>query len=193
MLISQQQRGVTLIEIMVTLVIAGVIGMLALPAFQTMMANARTKASAESILSGLRKAKAEAIKRNMPVRFQLVSSLANGCAYSTSSMLWLVTETDQLATGDPVPDCGDATVIFSSPGDIPSTVQVSSNGASIVTFSPVGQVLTNMGGAVQLARVDVTSTNADATPWRILVSPGGSIKMCNAGTAIAAGNPLKCP
>jgi prepilin-type N-terminal cleavage/methylation domain-containing protein len=220
------QGGVSLIELMVVIVILGVIGMLALPAFQSMMASARTKGTAESILSGLRLARSEAIKRNVPMRFQLVSSLDSACAASTASPLWVVTQTDQVAVGDPDgkcdatpftpkddpadqcnaasdpkwpmhpagnPACADDPFIAAkSPATIPATVQVGAD-AAIVTFGPLGQVLTNMGGSASMTRVNVSSSTEDVTPWRVLISTGGAIKLCNAGTAIAASNPLKCP
>lgn len=193
------QRGFNLIELMVTIAIASVIFLLAMSSFQTMMAGTRTKAAAESIMNGLRLAKSEAIKRNMPMRFQLVSSLTDACLYSTSSALWVVTQTDQAVTGDAEGNCGklssDAAnpIAFKSQGaDFPA-VQVDSNGASIVTFNTLGMVLPNMGGIVSLTQVDVTSTVADTTPWRVIISSGGSIRLCNAGADIAAGSPLACP
>ncbi|MCX7627170.1 MAG: GspH/FimT family pseudopilin [Methylophilaceae bacterium] len=188
----RQVSGVSLVELMIVIAVASILFFIGLPSVQDMMASTRTKTAAESILSGLRKAKSEAIKRNMPVRFQLVSSLSNGCAYSTTSMLWMVTETDQLASGDPVPNCGSAPRLFTSAAEVPPTVQINAN-ASVVTFSPLGLVIDNMGGVARLAQVDITSSNPEATPWRVLVSSGGSIRMCNPGSAIAADNPMKCP
>lgn len=199
LLSSMRQQGINLIEVMVTIAIASVIFLLSMSSFQTMMAGTRTKAAAESIMNGLRFAKSEAIKRNAPMRFQLVSTLANNCVYSTNSALWVVTQTDQLATGDAESNCGksssDATnpIALKSPGGDFPTVQVDSNGASIVTFNTLGLVLPNMGGADSLTQIDVTSTVADATPWRVIISSGGSLKLCNAGDEIAAGSPLKCP
>lgn len=193
------QRGLNLIEMMITIAIASVVFMLAVPSFQAMLAGNRTKAAAESIMSGLRMAKSEAIKRNMPMRFQLVSTLENDCVYSTTSALWVVTQTDQSATGDVEGNCGktstDATnpIAFKSQGGTFPKVDINSNGASVVTFNTLGLVLPNMESSDSLTQVDVTSTVADVTPWRVIVSSGGSLRLCNAGADIAAGSPLKCP
>jgi type IV fimbrial biogenesis protein FimT len=223
---KRQQHGVTLIELVITLAIAGVLGMLAIPAFQAMLASNRTKATAESVLSGLRIARTEAIKRNVPMRFQLVSSLDDGCGLSAASMLWVVTQTDQLAQGDPTGLCGAAPftpkddptdlcnatddpkwpihpagnpacanepfIAAKSPSTTPPTIQVAADTA-VVTFGPLGQVLSNMGGAGSMTQIDITSSTADVTPWRILIAPGGSVRLCNAGAGIAADSPLKCP
>lgn len=190
--VMRRGGGFSILELMITVAVLGILIALGLASMQDMMASTRTKAAAESILSGLRKAKSEAIKRNMPTRFQLVSTLADGCAYSTTSMLWIITETDQQTTGDPVPNCASAPRLARSQGDTPPTVQINAD-ASVVTFSPLGLVIDNMGGTARLSRVDVTSTNANATPWRVLIGSGGNIRMCNAGAGIPAGNPLRCP
>jgi prepilin-type N-terminal cleavage/methylation domain-containing protein len=226
MLMPQQQSGVTLIELLITLAIAAVIAMLAIPAFQSMMASTRTKGAAESILSGLRLARSEAIKRNVPMRFQLVSTLDNTCAGSTTSPLWVVTQTDQVATGDPAGKCNaapftpkddaadlcnaadnpkwpthpagnpacadDPFIAAKSRSTVPPTVQVAADAATI-TFGPLGQVLANWEGSASMTNADISSSIADVTPWRVLVSTGGAMKLCNAGAGIAAGNPLKCP
>ena len=226
MLKLKQQHGVTLIELLIALVIASVLAMLALPAFQAMLASTRTKGAAESIMSGLRFARSEAIKRNVPMRFQFVSALDGTCAYSTASMLWVVTQTDQVSRGDPVglcdatpftpkddptdpcnatddpkwpihpagnPACADDPFIaVKSPSTVPPAIQVAAD-ETIITFGPLGQVLPNMGGSDSMTQVDITSTVADVTPWRVIIATGGSVKLCNAGAGILAGNPLKCP
>jgi prepilin-type N-terminal cleavage/methylation domain-containing protein len=223
-----RQSGVNLIELMITIAIAAIIFALALAAFQTMMAGTRTKSTAESILSGLRYARSEAIKRNVPMRFQLVSSLDGGCAYSTTSPLWVVTQTDQNTRGEPIGQCdaapftpkddisdpcnssndpkwpihpagnpacaSDPYIAYKSSANTLAGISVEADSA-VVTFGPLGQVLSNIGSeANSMTRVDVTSTtDADATPWSVIVASGGSLKMCNAGADIPATSPLKCP
>ena len=92
-----RQRGFSLVEMVVVLAIAGVLLALGLDAFTTMMASNRSRSAAESIASGLQRARAEAIGRNAPMRFQLVNDLTSSCDYSVASTLWAVTQTDQVA------------------------------------------------------------------------------------------------
>jgi len=209
MLASGKQRGVSLIELMITIVIASILLALALPSFQTMMASTRTKAVAESFLSGLRMARSESIKRNAPMRFHLVSSLTSSCAYSTTSQFWVVTQTDQSSRGKPVGYCGaspftppdqpdpcspeptrpagnpsscadEPYIAFKSQGDAAPTIAVAAD-SSVITFGPLGQVLTNVlsGDPGTLAAIDITSSNAEAKAWRVVVRSGGAIKLCD--------------
>ncbi len=87
-----RQHGFTTVELMVTVGIAVILLGLGLMSFSTMMASSQTKSMAESMLSGLRLARSEAIKRNAPMRFQMVSTLDDGCTYSSTAQLWAVTQ-----------------------------------------------------------------------------------------------------
>ena len=91
-------RGFSLLELMVAIAIAGVLLALALNSFNTMLASTQSRTTAESMLSGLRLARAEAIKRNAPMRFQMVSSVDNTCDYSSTSPLWIVSQVDTLTS-----------------------------------------------------------------------------------------------
>ena len=93
-----KQHGFTLIELMVTIAIAAILLGLGVSSFGTMMASTQARTTADSIMSGLRLARAEAIKRNAPMRFQLVSTTDNTCTFSAASALWVVTQTDAAPT-----------------------------------------------------------------------------------------------
>jgi prepilin-type N-terminal cleavage/methylation domain-containing protein len=85
-------RGFSLIEMMVVVAIAGVLLSIAVPMFQEVMVNGRTRGVAESIQFGLIKARSDAIARNAPMRFQLVSAMDATCTASSTSRLWVVTQ-----------------------------------------------------------------------------------------------------
>ena len=94
-----KQKGFTLVELMVIVAIAGVLLGLGLNSFRTMMDSTNTKSAAESLLTGLRLARSEAIKRNAPMRFQLVSSLTlANCQYAATSAFWIVSQTNSVPT-----------------------------------------------------------------------------------------------
>lgn len=233
-----QQRGFTLIELMVTIAIASLLLSLALTSFNTMMASSQVRSTAESIVSGLRMARAEAIKRNVPMRFQFVSALDNTCGYATNSGLWIVTQTDAfpstrglvagycgaapyippdqpdictpavaLCTGGTTSGCrgnpsnnlnpatcsNDPLIAFKSSSSLSNTVNVASN-AAVVTFSPLGRVITNAdaANATSMSFVTIGSTNTSAKTWRVQIRAGsGSILMCDPNAAST--DALYCP
>ena len=209
-------NGFSLVELVIVLAVAGILMALGMPSLKTMIDSTKTKAAAESILSGLRFAKSEAIKRNMPMRFQLVSTLGSDCAFSTASALWVVNQEENralernpegkcdLATLTPadgdVLDPAEPYIAFKSDGKVYTgltvdAVDVAAAGASIITFSPLGQVISNLDGSATLTNITVTSDNADAKTWSVRVTgTNGSIKFCDPDPAVlAAGSPLACP
>lgn len=82
---TSQIAGFSLVELMIVVAIAGILLAVAVPSLQHSINSARTRGVAESVLMGLAQARSEAIRRNAPMRFQLVSTLDNTCVYSASS------------------------------------------------------------------------------------------------------------
>ena len=83
-------RGFSLIELMITLAVLGMLLAIGLPNMGTWLQNTQIRNAAESINSGLQFARAEAVKRNTTVRFQLVNDMTNTCQLSTSGKNWVV-------------------------------------------------------------------------------------------------------
>jgi type IV fimbrial biogenesis protein FimT len=65
------QRGVSLIELMISVALFTILALMALPLFTTWLASQQVRTATEAVLDGLRAAQGEAIKRNQPVRFVL--------------------------------------------------------------------------------------------------------------------------
>lgn len=72
--------GFTLLELIIGLAILGILMALAVPAFSDYLRNTRMRNYAESLNNGLRHARAEAIRRNTYVRFQLLDKMDATCA-----------------------------------------------------------------------------------------------------------------
>ena len=187
-------RGFSLVEVMVVIAIAATLLAIAVPQFQDMITGARVRTVAESIQSGLVYARSEAIKRNAPMRFQMVTSLDNTCAYSSTANFWVVTQyvdanSRGLAAGkcastpampedqgEPCagklvgdPCFSDPFIAYKSSSQVISNVTVAAvagtTALSIVTFGPLGQILPSMVGGV------VVPSPTTSVAYAVQISP----------------------
>ncbi len=87
---STKQTGFTLIELMVTIAVLGILLSIGIPSYQNMVLNSRITAQANQVITALNYARSEAVKRAAPAT---VCSTNGGaaCAGSTNwSTGWLV-------------------------------------------------------------------------------------------------------
>jgi type IV fimbrial biogenesis protein FimT len=198
---SVPERGFNLIEILVTLTVLGVLIALGAPSLAEFLQNQQIRAGAEAIVNGLQVARGEAIRRNLAVQ----AVLEPGSAGWTTG--WTVCE----ATVEPCDSTTlttDATKVIQHRSaeegtSIATVTGVDAAGAAAVavTFSPLGSVVPNTNGSPTLARADVTknvpnSCIADGGSMRclrVVVSGGGSIRMCDPTPGIASPDPRACP
>jgi type IV fimbrial biogenesis protein FimT len=163
-------RGVTLIELSVTFVILGLLVFVTMPSIGAWMRNTQVRNTASSMLAGLAQARNEAIRRNTPVRFNLVSltnpaQMDDSCALSNAGVSWVV------SVRDPAGKCGHA----------PSADQVADaadlDDPLIVEANAGGQGGSNV--VVAARRADGTAADpslvfngfgriADAAPMRVI-------------------------
>jgi type IV fimbrial biogenesis protein FimT len=206
--LQHRQGGVTLIELMVGLLILGLLFAMGAPAFSGWIQNSRIRTTAEAIQNGLQLARAEAVRRNNQVRFQLASSLDNACSLSTTSSNWVVS-LNGANSGDPTGNCNSAPSDTAAPYIIQtrSSTQGSSNltvaaSQSTVAFNGFGRQasVTNLDGTVtSLANVIIQVPDpaqvacAPAGTVRCMqvqVSLAGQIRMCD--PALASTDPQGC-
>jgi type IV fimbrial biogenesis protein FimT len=177
--------GFTLIELMVTIAVLGLLMMVGLPSIAAWLQNTQIRTSAEATQAGLQLARAEALRRNASVRFQLVSSLTSGCALSTSGTNWVVSLADPTGACDVDPSDTVAPLIVQKRAGIegsPNAVVAALGGSSVV-FSGLGRVL----GAGAITQIDISNPAGGACqtasgPMRCLrltVGSGGQVRMCD--------------
>jgi type IV fimbrial biogenesis protein FimT len=208
MLSLRLQRGVTLVELMVALVIMGVLLAAATPSFSAWMSSTRIRSTAEGMLAGLQYAKSEATTRNTQVRFQITTSLDASCALSTTSGNWVVDVVDADNTVDSVVGQCNAAPSDTTAPSILQVRSVNETGRGVVISADANQVVFNgLGRQVPVApAVTPSAVVIDITPaatvgtcaanggritcLRVLVTASGLVRMCN--PAVAVGDPQAC-
>jgi type IV fimbrial biogenesis protein FimT len=184
-------RGMTIIELMIGLAIVAIVLFVAVPAFTIFLQTQQIKNAAQTVMTGLDSARAEAIRRNQTVRFQFVSNLTAGCALSTTSLAWVVSLANPAGNCEAEPgDMGTAAQIIEKRSATEGTrnVAVATTGGSTVTFTGLGRL--SGGSITQIDFSNVTGTcehldvNGKMRCMRVQIAPGGESRMCDPKVAV---------
>ena len=183
MLNRTTMRGFTLIEAMITIAVLSLLFMIGLPGMNTWLQNTQIRTSAEALQSGLQLARAEALRRNVPVRFQLVDSLAGGCALVPNGTSWVVSLADVTGLCNTAEADDVAPQIVQKWSGAEGTPNAVVNAtASSVVFNGLGRIA-GVGGALQIDVTNAAGGNCQpAGPMRCLrinVASGGQMRMCD--------------
>jgi type IV fimbrial biogenesis protein FimT len=166
-------KGVTLIELMVTLVVLGILVFLSLPTYTIWMQNTQIRTAGEAILSGLTLARTEAVRRNSSVELRM-----------TAGSGWTATD----VVGGELIQSRTA-----EEGTASAVVTITPNVADRVTFSGLGRVTLNGDGSAPITEIKVDSTSIPAAESRemcVMISASGLVRMCD--PQVAAGDPRAC-
>lgn len=181
------QTGFTLIELMISIALVGVLLTIGIPALRNWILNTQIKTAAESINNGLQLSRAEAVRRNTNVQFTLGvdSGWSVGCVVALGDN-----------DGDGVDDC-PAIIQSRAAGETASAVlSVTPAGATMITFNGLGRVSTNIDASDPISQIEIDIPEAVMEPaesreLRVMIS-GGSVKMCDP-SATHPGDPRICP
>lgn len=194
-------RGVTLIELIVTVTILSLLLAVAMPAVSVWIRNTQIRNVATTILSGLQRARAEAIRRNEPVQFSLVSlssdlSMDNSCALSETGLSWVV------SLDDPAGNCAEASSDTVAPRIVDKLAagraanwvtvlasQADGGPASFVQFNGFGRPVG--ANSITEITVDNESPGDDYRTLRIVIGAGGTTRMCEPKVNVAS-DPRAC-
>ena len=184
-------EGFSLIELLITLAVLGIVLAIGLPNVSVWIQNTQLKTAAEAMVSGLQLARAEALRRNTSVRFQLVSSLTSGCAYANAGPDWVVSLTDPSGACDAAPSDDPATPLIvqkksGAEGSPNATVAGIGGGGTTSVFNGLGR-LTGVGNLTQINISNPTggacqTAGGGGGPMRclnIMVGTGGQVRMCD--------------
>ncbi len=197
-----RQRGFSLIELMVALVILVLLVLAAMPSLGTWLDNTRIRNEGESLIAGMQTARGEAVRRNMNVSFWLVQlpsgngALANDCSLNGSSGSWMV------SVSSPDSHCADAPSTTNAPmivvgrpmGADSGVVSVNalqsdnSTAGTTITFNGFGRV----SNSDSITRIDLDGTGGSTyRKLRVVISPTGSVRLCDPAVSSST-DPRKC-
>lgn len=207
---AHNQYGVSLLELMVAIAIGSVMLVIGIPSFQSWIQNTQVRTAAESVLNGLQIARAEAVRRNTNVRFNLTDA--------SGMVTWTVdceTVVPMQSNGDECPAgiqsragneggtnarVGISTTAYPSIAPIPASYfNDPGAGAGLpagVTFNGMGRVpAKNLDGSTNnddITLVSVTNTKSStARRMVIVIRTGGQIRMCDPALQLSS-NPQGC-
>lgn len=192
------QTGLSLIELAIGLVILAILMAVAIPSFQEWIQSTQIRTAADSIQNGVQLARAEAVRRNTPVRFDLTAAGGTiawnvGCVTVTADCPATI-QSHAAAEGTANARAGIDTATPPSPvpgGYYGAALAAGAGLPAGVTFDSLGRVPSANVGA-DITRVDVTSAvNANARRMVVVVGSGGLIRMCDPALSLAA-NPQGC-
>jgi type IV fimbrial biogenesis protein FimT len=190
------QRGVTLVELMVTLVLMSLLLGLAAPNFRVWMRNAQVRTVSDALQNGMRLAQNEALRRSRQVVFFLTSDAActAGISANGNGTNWSI-RTVPMTAGESsvVVQCG----VLS---DVAAGVAVT--GPTAVCFNSMGRQAENAGTGVNngncvlaasgVSTYNITATGADR-PLRVLLTLGGQARLCDPARLLTDATPDGCP
>ncbi|HET7832107.1 MAG TPA: GspH/FimT family pseudopilin [Gallionella sp.] len=143
--LRQRLSGFSMIELLITIIVVGILAMIAVPSFSDFIAGQRIKNASFDITSALTLARSEAIKRNANVTItQAAGGWQNG---------WTVT-------------AGGTTV---SSRDPLSGVTIDGAAPASVTYAANGRLLAGTG----TLSFEISSPNSSVSPRCISVDPSG--------------------
>lgn len=172
-------RGFTLVELMVGITIVGIVIAMGMPGFTTYLQGSKLANSANGYLSGIQLARAEAIRRNVPVQFILTADpisvgIQNTAALNPNGQNWVVRFQDPT-------------------GPTPPFTLLQAKSAQEGAYSSAGVSVLVVGSATAPAVFDgsITFNGFGAT-----LPPGANYQLDLSnpnGGACAPAGPMRCP
>jgi len=209
--VARPVRGFTFIELMVVIAVIGVLLALGVPGIASWAGDARLRSVAESFTNGVRLAQATAVARSRVTVFAVTGATpAYNATPAANGSNWMVL-VDPLSSTETM----DSTYLIQSSTEARQhSVSVDSKTNIMVCFNSFGQQTANLTASLPAAAATCATpglasgatTAVDTSPtvfelsrtgssrkYRVLVYPGGRVRMCDAAKTLSTTNPDGCP
>jgi len=188
-----RSQGFTIVELLVTVTVLGIVLMLGLPNLSAWLQNTQIRNSAEATVSGLQLARTEALRRNRQVRFNLVDTLDASCNLVATGASWVVSMADPTGKCNVDPsDTTDPFVVQKRSGQDGSQNVIVNASASSVFFNGLGSASAPIQFAVtNPAGGTCQQFGGTMRCLQVNVSASGSVRMCDPAVTDAT-DPRKC-
>jgi type IV fimbrial biogenesis protein FimT len=155
-IVRSAQRGFTLMELMVTLAVAGTLIGLAVPNMRDFIRNNRLSSAANDILRSVQVARSEAVKRQRVVTTCASDNPLDDDATCSDGTLtgWIVFQDDN---GNWDRDGADVVILRQS---VPNSVTVRNDNAGKVSYSPTG-FANSTPGEIPTSRIVICDTRGN--------------------------------
>lgn len=188
--------GFSLLELIVAMAIVAILLAVGLPSYRTYTENTRIRTVAQSFLSGLQKARSEAVSRNTNIDFSLTNDAAPSLTSATIATGggWLVRTSDGVTFIEGKPQSESGGRVGGSAiavNDLNNDGAADAGAVDTVTFTGLGQ--TSLGGNTVFTFSNPSAGNCvnAATPGpmrclNIVVTRGGQAKICDPAVLTAS-------
>lgn len=174
-------KGFSLVELMITIALFGVLVALGVSSFQTWVQDTQTRSVAEVLQNGVRLAQTEAVRRGRNVTFLLTNAPpALGVADSATGKNWVVQTMTFV----------DATVPeeFVQGATLPGTDNVATTASSAsIRFNSIGRLASPANPVVYQVQNPKGSRRLNVT-----VSISGKVRMCDPDKTLSTSSPDGC-
>lgn len=196
---AARRSGFSIIELLVGMAIFGVLLAVGIPALRSYSVNAKILASAQSLFSGIQRARAEAIRLNTPVQVILTENAgitnANITDLSSTGRNWIVRAFNRTTGTYDLVDAKSGAEGGSTGSVTVSGTDAATNPVNTIEFNGLGGTTLTSVATFAFAPAEgactTASTPSDIRCISIVVTPGGRAQLCDPA-ATAATDSRRC-